>query len=90
MVCCPRHTALNQNKHTEPNIMKILAPNRNYIAIIDNDEAHPIDLRARDAADAKKQARRYMSDVVGHSVKYEGPYKLNVRLATPDAPDAED
>jgi hypothetical protein len=63
-----------------------LKPYRDYIAIIDNDEAHPIELRARDAADAKKKARRYMSDVVGHSVKYEGPYNLKVRLATPEAP----
>jgi hypothetical protein len=61
-------------------------PYRNFIAIIDNDENHPIELRARDAADAKKKARYHMSHVVGHSVKYEGPYKLNVRLATPEAP----
>lgn len=69
--------------------MTILAPKRDYIAIINNDEAHPIELRARDGSDARKQARRYMVDIAGWT-KYDEKYTLKVRLATPTAPDAED
>ena len=69
--------------------MTILAPKRDYIAIINNDEAHPIELRARDGSDARKQARRYMVDIAGWT-KYDEKYTLKVRLATPEAPDAED
>jgi len=54
---------------------------RDYIAIINGEENHPIeDIRAKDAADARKQARRHMSDVVGWC-KYDGPLSIKVRLA---------
>jgi hypothetical protein len=66
--------------------MKILAPKRNYIAIISNDEDHPIAIRARDASDARKEARRYMVDVVGWT-KYDEKFTIKVRLATAEAED---
>jgi hypothetical protein len=54
---------------------------RDYIAIINGEENHPIDgFRAKDAAEARKQARRHMTDVVGWT-KYDGPISIKVRLA---------
>ena len=53
---------------------------RDYIAIINNEERHPIELRAKDAADARKQARREMTQVRGWC-KYDGKLSIKVRLA---------
>lgn len=53
---------------------------RDYIAIINNEERHPIELRAKDAADARTQARREMTQVRGWS-KYDGKLSIKVRLA---------
>ena len=55
---------------------------RDYIAIINGEENHPIEgFRAKDAAEARKQARRHMTDVVGWCSKYDGPLSIKVRLA---------
>jgi hypothetical protein len=52
---------------------------RNYIAIINNDERHPIELPAKDSAAARKQARNEMFKR-GWS-KYDGKLTIKVRFA---------
>jgi len=53
---------------------------KDYIAIINNQENHPIEIRAKNAAEARKKAREYMANVVGWC-RYDGTYNLKVRLA---------
>lgn len=61
--------------------MKTTTTRRDYIAIINNDERFPIEgLRAKDAAEARRQARREMIDVRGWT-KYDGKLSIKVRLA---------
>ena len=65
--------AMNANNNT--------ATRRDYIAIINSDERNPIEgLRARDAAEARKQARYEMTNVRGWT-KYDGTLSIKVRLA---------
>lgn len=54
---------------------------RDYIAIVNGDERNPIEgIRAKDASDARKQARFTMVKVNGWT-KYDGPLNIKVRLA---------
>ena len=54
---------------------------RDYIAIINGEENYPIEgLRAKNASEARKQARRHMTDIAGWT-KYDGKLSIKIRLA---------